>query len=170
MLVSHHIFTVSCGGHRISFPIPEGTTLNITDPRNCENYFTCSSLSCEHCPCEPGQTFNPGTLRCDTTNAACVCPTIGTLPPTKPTAIIANDKAISSSASSAATATTKKTPHVDAGAGPGRLNQGDDDKKSPEGVSTEVIIIAGIVSATVIVIVVIVMAVFCWQRRQTQHK
>lgn len=160
--MGYFYFAVSCG-QTVPLPYLEGQTINITDPRNCQNFYRCSGLSCWQCPCDLGETFNPVTLHCEATASACVCPqesttTVSTTTPTPTT-----------TTSRSTTATTTTRPFIVQDAGMGTLNSGHNSKTN-EPVSSDVIIIAGIVSATVIVIVVIVMGVFCWQRRHsTQH-
>jgi len=48
-------------------------TQNLTDPRDCLNYYKCIGLSCWQCPCPANTTFNPVTLQCDTSRAPCQC-------------------------------------------------------------------------------------------------
>lgn len=134
------------------------------DTRNCQNYYRCRSNQCDHCPCPIGETFNSITGQCDGSLAHCGCGTTTQEPATgQPSTPFVEITVVPIKPSTAI---------VNAG-GQGRQNGDghDNSVKDAQPVSTEVIIIAGIVSATVIVIVVIVMAVFCWQRRQTQlHK
>lgn len=161
------LFSGACD-ETISFPIPAGETINITDTRNCDNFYKCHGKTCEQCPCPAGETFNPVTLQCDASNALCACPS----PPTTPS------PPKTESAIGETTATNKQTTSTSEPTTPLKESQSqhsnqDDDIKDGEKkdeISTEVIIIAAIVSATVIIIVIIVMAVFLWQKGRTSHK
>jgi len=149
---------VSCGTE-VLFPIPQGEVKNVIDVRNCQNYFKCTGNSCLHCPCGDGETFNPVTSQCDTSNAPCECEQTTTiLPPT-------TEGVMPLPASQ--TTTTEAILIVNGGgADAGQPSGSNPNTNTQPPVSSDVIIIAAIVSATVIVIVVIVMGVFCWQRRQ----
>lgn len=151
----------SCG-QVITFPIEDDETVSVVDTRNCANYFVCRNMQCDHCPCPDGQTFNARTGQCDPYQSLCVCAAITSTPAT-------TTQSSTPFIEITVEPVTSSTNIVDAGHG----KQSGNNSPAPrtdQPVSTEVIIIAGIVSATVIVIVVIVMAVFCWQRRQSQHK
>ena len=156
-------FVLESCGLTISLPLETPEGVNVTDHRNCENYFKCSGLACLHCPCPLGQTFNPITLKCDSTGSPCVCPVETTTTVSSTTTTKATPKKRIS--------TTTKFLVKDADFGSQNSNNNNNNVDTTEKpVSTEVIIISGIVSATVIVIVVIVMGVFCWQRRHAAHQ
>ena len=155
-------FVLESCGLTISLPLETPEGVNVTDHRNCENYFKCSGLACLHCPCPDEQTFNPITLKCDSTGSACVCPVETTTTVSSTTTTKATPKKRIS--------TTTKFLVKDADFGSQNSNNNNNVDTTEKPVSTEVIIISGIVSATVIVIVVIVMGVFCWQRRHAAHQ
>ncbi|XP_067929960.1 uncharacterized protein [Watersipora subatra] len=153
----------SCG---ISVSLPHWEQVNFTDPRRCDNFYKVRGMTVEQCPCPDGETFNPISLVCDNTSSSCVCPgssTTTTAPmsatPTSTTGVKVDPTDFTAINIKPMHTTTANNLSIVGNLG----------RKNPP-VSTEVIIIAGIISLTVIVIVVIVMGVFCWQKRHAAQQ
>lgn len=149
----------------MTIPLRDGLTLNLTDTRNCANYYKCEGLQCDQCPCPLMHMFNPLTRRCEIGPSECRCPALSTSPEVTttmvklpPPTVVATTTAATTTA---APVTEGKIPTLDAGH---RVET--TTKKDDKEVNTELIIIAGIISATVIIVVIIVMAVFLWQRNR----
>lgn len=143
--------SVSCVAE-VTLQNADDAMVNLTDPRNCANFYKCQGLSCFQCPCPLGETFNPHTLRCDQSEAVCECqadePAIETTTP------ISTDISISQ------ITTDKPIDRVIPSANNNQLTTNPPSTNNTNGIA----IIAVIVAATVIILAALVIGFCLWQR------
>ena len=147
--------TESCVA-QVTLQNTDDAMINITDPRNCENFYKCQGLSCFQCPCPAGQTFNPETLRCDESNAVCECEQTETEIAIETTTTISTDISIST--------ITTEVPGERV-IPPANTNQKPTTLEPPANTTNNgIAIIAVIVAATVIILAALVIGFCLWQR------